>query len=305
MRAVTTRSGLAYKGLLIPTNYPLEKVVKQNTEELTDKEHSNFQGSIVHIQPPVVPISIPEPDVPRNQPKTSIPYRSRLNDQKLREKATNQMEKFFQIFQDLHFDISFADALILMPKFASTIKRMEVCHALSDLGRSFLRIGRALIDVYGEEITLRYNPKSSSPTLVFDPSIPESDSSKEPIVKSSSPTLTPFGERGYSFLKKLLNEYPFQLPSMDLKVAEEFKAKSSIEEPPELELKELPSHLEYAFLEDSNKLPVIIAKNLKDVEREALINVLKSHKRAIAWKISDIKGIDPRFYTHKILIKDD
>nr|GEZ21096.1 reverse transcriptase domain-containing protein [Tanacetum cinerariifolium] len=61
---------------------------------------------------------------------------------------------------------------------------------------------------------------------------------------------------------------------MDLKLAEESKAKSSVEEPPELELKELPSHLEYAFLEDSNKLPVIIAKNLKDVEREALINIL-------------------------------
>nr|GFB57499.1 reverse transcriptase domain-containing protein [Tanacetum cinerariifolium] len=80
---------------------------------------------------------------------------------------------------------------------------------------------------------------------------------------------------------------------MDLKLAEELKEKSSIEEPPELELKELPSHLEYAFLEDSNKLPVIIAKNLKVDEREALLNVLKSYKRVIAWKISDIKGIDP------------
>nr|GFA43374.1 DNA-directed DNA polymerase [Tanacetum cinerariifolium] len=92
---------------------------------------------------------------------------------------------------------------------------------------------------------------------------------------------------------------------MDLKLAEETKAKSSIEEPPELELKELPSHLEYAFLEESDKLPVIIAKDLKDVEKEALIKVLKSHKRAIAWKIFDIKGIDPRFCTHKILIEED
>nr|GFA59136.1 reverse transcriptase domain-containing protein [Tanacetum cinerariifolium] len=101
------------------------------------------------------------------------------------------------------------------------------------------------------------------------------------------------------YLEKLLNDDPFQLPSMDLKQAEETKAKYSIEEPPELELKELPSYLEYAFLEDTDKLPVIIAKDLKDVEKEALIKVLKSHKRAIAWKISDIKGIDPRF----VLIK--
>nr|GEV56474.1 reverse transcriptase domain-containing protein [Tanacetum cinerariifolium] len=420
-----------------------------------------------HSSPtPIVPISISEPDVPRTKTKPTIPYPSRLNDQKLRKKATNQMEKYFQIFLDFHFDISFADALLLMPKYASTIKSllankdtlfelakvplnencsamllkklpeklgdpgkflipfdfpgMEVCHALADLGasinfmplsiwkkfslpeltptrmtleladrsithpkgvaenifvkvgkfhfptdfvvvdfeanprvplilgRSFLRIGRALIDVYGEEITLRvneefvtfnlnqtmrysltyddnsvhrvdvtdiaceefvqdgldfhYNPKSSNPTLVYDPSISESDSCKEPIVKSSSPTLTPFGESDLFleeiedflnddsiptgiensvydpkgdilFLEKLLNEDPFQLPPMDLK--------------------------------DSNKLPVIIAKDLKDIEKEALINVLKSHKRAISWKISNIKGIDPRFYTHKILMKDD
>nr|GEZ91953.1 reverse transcriptase domain-containing protein [Tanacetum cinerariifolium] len=202
-----------------------------------------------------------------------------------------------------------------------------------NLRRSFLRTGRALIDVYGEEITLRYNPKSSSPTLVSDDLISESDSSKVPIVKSSSPTLTSFGENDFFleeiedflnddsiptgienyvydpegdilFLEKLLNEDLFSLPPMDLKVAKESKEKSFVEEPPELELKELPSHLEYAFLEDSTKLRVIIAKNLKVDEREALINVLKSHKRAIVWKISNIKGIDPRFCTHKILMED-
>nr|GEW12510.1 reverse transcriptase domain-containing protein [Tanacetum cinerariifolium]GEW14202.1 reverse transcriptase domain-containing protein [Tanacetum cinerariifolium] len=308
MKAVTTRRGLAYKGPPIPTNSPLEKVVEQNTEEITDKEHSNCQGSTTQVQPPVMPISIPEPDVSRTQPKPTILYPSRLNDQKLREKATNQMEKFFQIFHDLHFDISFVDALLLMPKFASTNKIVDFeadsrVHLI--LGRSFLRTGRALIDVYAEEITLRYNPKSSNPSLVSDPSISESDFCTEPIVKSSSPTLTPFGESdffleeiedfvndysiptridnsfydpegGILFLEKLLNEDPFQLLLMDLKLAEETKGKSSIEEPPELELKELPSYLEYAFLEESNKLP-----------------------------ISDIKGIDPRFCTHKILIKED
>nr|GEW76729.1 reverse transcriptase domain-containing protein [Tanacetum cinerariifolium] len=501
MKAVTTRSGLAYEGPSIPTNSPLKKVDERDTEEIMDKEHSNCQRSTAHIQPPVVSISIPEPDVPRTQPKPNIPYPSRMNDQKLREKATNQMEKFFQIFHDLHFDISFADALLLMPKFASTIKSLltnkdklfelskvplnencsamllkklheklgdpgkflipydflgiDVCHALVDLGaslnlmplsiwkklslpeftptrmtlelvdrsitrqkgvakdvfvkvgkfhfptdfvvvyleadprvplileRSFLRTGRALIDVYGEEITLRvndesvtfnlnqtmrysstyddnsvnrldvidiaceefvqdvldfqYNSKSSNLTSVSNPLFSEetqSDFCKEPIVKSSSPTLTPFRESDLFleeiedflndesipmgidnsfydpegdilYLEKLLNEDPFQLPLMDLKQVEETKAKSSIEEPPELELKELPSHLEYAFLEDTDKLPVIIAKDLKDVEKEALIKVLKSYKRAIAWKISDIKGIDPRFYTHKILMEED
>nr|GEV52034.1 reverse transcriptase domain-containing protein [Tanacetum cinerariifolium] len=366
MKAVTTRSGLAYEGPSIPTNSPLEKVDEQNTEKIMDKEQSNCPGSTAQVQPPVVPISIPEPDVPRTQPKPTIPYPSRLNDQKLREKATNQMEKFFQIFHDLHFDISFADALLLLPKFALKIKSlltnkdklfelakvllnenrsamllkklpeklggpgkflipydfsgMEVCHALADLGasinlmpmsiwkklslpeltltrmtleladrsitrpkgvaedvfvkvgkfyfptdfvvvyfeadprvplilaRSFLRTNRALIDVHGEEITLRvndesvtfnlnqtmrysstyndnyvnqvdvidiaceefmqdvldfqFNSKSSNPTLVSNSLNSESDFCKEPIVKSSSPTLTPFGDSDF-FLEEI------------------------------------------------------------------------------------------------------
>nr|GFB88411.1 reverse transcriptase domain-containing protein [Tanacetum cinerariifolium] len=137
------------------------------------------------------------------------------------------------------------------------------------LGRSFLRTGHALIDVYGEEITLRV-----------------------PIVKSSSLTLTLFGESDFileeiedflnddsipdeiddsifdpegdiRLIEKLLNADPCSLPPMDLKLAEELKEKYSVEEPPELELKDFPSHLMYAFIEDSNKLPVIIAKILK------------------------------------------
>nr|GEU97873.1 hypothetical protein [Tanacetum cinerariifolium] len=92
---------------------------------------------------------------------------------------------------------------------------------------------------------------------------------------------------------------------MDLKKGEVVKAKPSIKEPPELELKDLPSLLEYAYLEGVDKLLVIIAKDLKVDEKEALLKVLKSHKRAIAWKITDIKGIDPRFCTYKILMEED
>ncbi|GKF53961.1 hypothetical protein Tco_0160871 [Tanacetum coccineum] len=78
-----------------------------------------------------------------------------------------------------------------------------------------------------------------------------------------------------------------------------------MEEPPKLELKDLPSNLDYTYLEENDKLPVIIAKALKDDEKYAHLKVLKSHKRAIAWKITDIKGIDPRFCTHKTLMDDD
>nr|GEY69483.1 reverse transcriptase domain-containing protein [Tanacetum cinerariifolium] len=206
------------------------------------------------------------------------------------------------------------------------------------LGRSFLRTDHVLIDVYGEEITLRVNdeaeyaqeilgfsnnslggnPTSTFELILFDSSLfltsfEGSDFILEEIDaylkdESISPKIDhadcdPEGD--ICLIEKLLNNDPFQLPSMDLKQAEVVEVKSLIEEPPELELKELPSHLEYAYLEGADKLPVIIAKDLKVDEKEALLKVLKSHKRAIAWKIIDIKGIDPRFCTYKILIEEN
>ncbi|GJR07440.1 reverse transcriptase domain-containing protein [Tanacetum coccineum] len=122
-------------------------------------------------------------------------------------------------------------------------------------------------------------------------------------------------------LEALLNNDPLPLPNQgdyspgiqkDLKVVE--PKKSSIEyatsyepkdEIPEVELKELPPHLEYAFLEENNKLPVIISKDLSQEEKTSLIKVLKNRKQAIAWKLSDIRGIDPEFCSHKILLEDD
>nr|GEZ15028.1 reverse transcriptase domain-containing protein [Tanacetum cinerariifolium] len=89
------------------------------------------------------------------------------------------------------------------------------------------------------------------------------------------------------------------------KICEANNDKSSIDEPAEVELKDLPPHLEYAFLEGDNKFPVLIAKDLSVEKKAALVNVLKSHKQAIAWKLSDIKGINLEFCTHKILMEDD
>ncbi|GJR97322.1 reverse transcriptase domain-containing protein [Tanacetum coccineum] len=380
LKGITTRSGVAYKGPTIPTTSSSPKVVERETEPVVAPV----------VEPVEAPVSAPKPN-----PKPSIPYPSRLNDQKLCQKANNQMEKIFQIFQDLHFDISFADALILMPKFASTIKGllsnkeklfelartplnehfsavilkklpkklgvpgkflipcdftgMDVCLALADLGasinlmplsvwknlslpeltptcmtleladrsisqpigvaedvfvkvgkfhfladfvvidfdadprvllilgRSFLNTGRALIDVYEGELTLCVGNKA----ITFN-------------LDQTSRYSSNYDDNSVN-----------RIDIIDVAFFEPKNEKSSIDEPPEVELKDLPPHLEYAFLEGTDKLPVIIAKDLKDEEKSALIKVLKSHKQALAWQLSDIKGINPEFCTHKILMEDD
>ncbi|GJZ34385.1 DNA-directed DNA polymerase [Tanacetum coccineum] len=87
--------------------------------------------------------------------------------------------------------------------------------------------------------------------------------------------------------------------------APENRLKPSIKEPPKLELKELPEHLEYAFLQGEDQLPVVISSALSKNKNAKLLDVLRNHKGAIAWSIADIKGIDSSFYTHKILMEDE
>ncbi|GKD56722.1 reverse transcriptase domain-containing protein, partial [Tanacetum coccineum] len=142
------------------------------------------------------------------------------------------------------------------------------------LGRSFLRTGHALIDVYREEITLRVDNEAVTFNLdqttryystnnsvnridIIDAVSYLKDDSISPEIDHAD--CDP--EEDICLIKKLLNNDPFQIPPMDLKQSEVTEAKSSIEEPLELELKDLPSHLEYAFLEENDKLPVIIAKS--------------------------------------------
>ncbi|GJZ92870.1 hypothetical protein Tco_0664935 [Tanacetum coccineum] len=78
MKAITTRSGVAYEGPSIPTNPSPKKVVERETKETTDKEQTNFQGSTAYIPPPINPILFPEPDVSKTLPKPNIPYPSHV-----------------------------------------------------------------------------------------------------------------------------------------------------------------------------------------------------------------------------------
>ncbi|GJY73162.1 reverse transcriptase domain-containing protein [Tanacetum coccineum] len=205
------------------------------------------------------------------------------------------------------------------------------------LGRPFLRTARALIDVHGEQMTLRHDDQSVTfkvgDTKTFSYNIIESvnrvdvidiaceeyvqevleisksgnpTSTSDLMIDSRSPSFTPFG--GSDFLMEEIDEFlehEFIPPGVDGIYDSEGDTVYLEELSSDLEIKDLPSHLEYAFLEGDDKLPVIIAKNLKDEDKTALIKVLKSHKHAIAWKISDIKGIDPQFCTHKILMEEN
>ncbi|GKD83092.1 reverse transcriptase domain-containing protein [Tanacetum coccineum] len=246
---------------------------------------------------------------------------------------------------------------------------------------SFLKTGHALIDVYEGELTLHvgkeaitfnleqtsrysanYNDMTANRINIIDMACEEYSQEVlgfldviasgnptpyyDPIVSTSSPTLTPFGDSDFLLeeldaflaleddptspevdhsyfdsegdillLEAFLNDDPslppptqgMYLPEIkkELKICEAKNDKSSIDEPPEVELKDLPPHLEYAFLEGDDKLPVIIAKDLSVEEKATLIKVLKSHKQAITWKLSDIKGINPEFCTHKIVMEAD
>nr|GEX08175.1 reverse transcriptase domain-containing protein [Tanacetum cinerariifolium] len=249
------------------------------------------------------------------------------------------------------------------------------------LERSFLKTGRALIDVFKGELTLRIGKEAitlnldqtsrysanysditakridvidmaceeySQEVLGFSDIIASGNSTPcyDLIVSTTFLTLTPFGNSDFLLeevdaflaikdnptsqevdqsyldpegdillLEAFLNDDlslppPNQgnyLPEVrkELKICKAKSDKSSIDEPLEVELKDLPPHLEYTFLEGDDKFPVIIAKDLSVEEKTTLITVPKSHKRANAWKLSDIKGIDPEFCTHKILMEED
>nr|GEV68460.1 hypothetical protein [Tanacetum cinerariifolium] len=437
-QGITTRSGTAYQGPTIPTtSSSFPKVVEHETEVTKDtvpptnnRSTKDVQPSVVQTETPILnsepvvapvtkPVAAPVSALKPNQ-KPLIPYPSRFHDQKLCDKANDQKEKFFQIFKDLDFNISFADALVLMPKFGPTIKSlltnkdklselartllnehcstvllktlpeklrdpckflipcdflgMDECLALADLGATITfnldqtsRYSANYNDITAKRIDIidMACEEYSEEVFSFSDVITSGNLTPyyDPIVSTSSPTLTSFGDCDFLleevdaflaleddptspevdhsyfdpegdilFLKAFLNDDPSlpppnqgnYLPQVrkELKICEAKTKKSSIDEPPEVKLKELPPHLEYAFLDGDDMLSVIIAKELSDEEKTALITVLKSHKQAITWKLSDIKvlkshkqaitwklsdikGINPEFCTHKILKEDD
>nr|GEV95562.1 reverse transcriptase domain-containing protein [Tanacetum cinerariifolium] len=281
LKAITTRSGVSYDGPPIPpTTCSLPKVVERVPEVTKD----TVQPSTENIQPPVVQtqVLIDEPVV-APKPKLTIPYLLRVTKQKLHEKNDNLALKFVEIFRKLHFDLSFADALLHMPMFALMFKSLlnnkeklfdiattpvnENCSTCYNDAESINRID--VIDVACEEYVqeggdfILEEIKACLKSKSIPPGINDTDLDLEGDIR---------------LLEELLNNDPSSspLPSKELNMEEIKTVKSSIDEPLELELKELSSHLECAFLEGTDKLPIIISKELKDEEKSALLEVLKS-----------------------------
>ncbi|GJS20270.1 reverse transcriptase domain-containing protein [Tanacetum coccineum] len=391
LKAITTQSGVSYDGPLIPP--PLSSLPEE-----VEQEPEVTKDTVLPSTEKVGQTQIKEPVV---APQT-IPYPSRINKEKLHEKDDLLALKFMEIFRKLHFELSFADALLHMPKFAPMFRKllnnkdkildltktlvnencsavilkkfpeklgdpdrflilcdfpeMDVCLALADLGASIsliplsiwkklslpdltktrmileladrsistptgiaedVSMARALIDVHGEQMTLRHDDQSVTfkvgDTKTFSYNTIESVNQIDVIdvacEKFAQEVLgfSNFSESGNPTptLELILSTSP---PSLTPFRGGEFL------------LEEIEGHLaDNSFLpgiDDANcdpegdlllieKLPIIIAKGLKDEDKTAFLKVLRSHKPVIAWKISDIKGIDPQFYTHKILMEKD
>nr|GEV42725.1 reverse transcriptase domain-containing protein [Tanacetum cinerariifolium] len=333
LNVITTRSGTAYQGPMIPTtSSSLPLVVERETEATKDTVHPTNNGSTKDVQPLIIQTESPilnyEPIVapiiepvaspvsaPRPNQRPSIPNPSRFHDQKLHDKANDQRKKFFQIFKDLNFNISFADALILMPKTLLTNK-----DKLFELARTFLNehCSAVLLKKFPEKLGDPGKflipcdfPKKADCLDLADLGASINLMPLSVWNKLSLPDLSPtcmtleladrLISRSVGVVEDVFVKVGNYLPQVrkELKICEAKTDKSSIDEPPEVELKDLPPHLEYAFLEDDDKFPVIIAKDWNVEEKTALITVLKSHKRAIAWKLSNIKVLTLNF----VLIK--
>nr|GEU91225.1 hypothetical protein [Tanacetum cinerariifolium] len=243
LKGITTRSGTAYQGPMIPTTSSSSpKVVERETEVTNNTESPTNNGSTKDVQPSVVQI------------------------------------------ETLIFDYEPVVALINEP-VAATVSALKPNQKPSI--PSFQKTERALIDVFEGELTLRVGKEAI--TFHLDQS------------SRYSANYNDMTANRIDVIDMAYEEYSdFLLEEVDAFLALKDDPTSS-----EVKLKDLPPHLEYVFLEGDDKLLVIIAKDLCDEEKIALIKVLKLHKQAITCKLFDIKGINPEFFTHKILMEED
>ncbi|KAD4981838.1 hypothetical protein E3N88_18509 [Mikania micrantha] len=189
------------------------------------------------------------------------------------------------------------------------------------LGRPFLRTAKAIIDVFDGKVTLRVGDETVTFEVVKSMRHPsDHDDFSDPchsvyfinsfmshvdrcleyvcgadlVVERSEEECESIDE-GVGVISEVL----------EIDELREESKKPSVESPPALELKVLPSHLEYAFLGEDSTLPVVISSRLSEEEKKRQLGVLRMYKGAIAWRLSDIQGISPAYCTHRILMEDE
>nr|GEX69485.1 reverse transcriptase domain-containing protein [Tanacetum cinerariifolium] len=304
-------------GTLLATPLLTREVVENKPEATNDMVTPPNNGSTKDVQPPVVQTKTLEIQISKPVSEPLIA----------------------PIFKDMIFEISFADAMILMPKFALTLKALiRIKEKLSEMARTPLNehcsavLLKKLAEKLGDPgkflIPCDF-PKIDECLALADLGASINLMPLSVWKKLSLPELTPTYFDADPRVPLILGRSFFKTGRALIDVFEEVDAFLALEDDPistEVDQSYIDSEggilLLEAFLNDDpslpppnqgnylpevcdNKLPVIIVKDLSVEEKTALIMVLNSHKRAISWKLSDIMDINPEFCTHKILMEDD
>ena len=196
------------------------------------------------------------------------------------------------------------------------------------LGRPFLVIGAALIDVKKEELTLRLdeavhfnlNHSLKQPEIsnvdceIIETKIPISSELINECIFQNSMNENEMNSQYLEHLEVEFLDSNVKSKKVVLSVEENNTEKSSNSEKEDAEvnkcseglfLKQLPGHLKYAYLQPEKGKPVIIATGLTELVEQKLLEILKKYKEAISWSIEDLKGISPSICMHKILLEEN
>ncbi|XP_072071898.1 uncharacterized protein [Arachis hypogaea] len=175
------------------------------------------------------------------------------------------------------------------------------------LGRPFLATAGAILDVQKGELVLRLHEEKMVCNVFKAMSYPKESIGECMMVNTIENLVQGVLEEeqceeikeqdGQASCGELPLETIDELIMMDKTIKMEVEA-------PKLELKTLPPRLKYAYLGDNNTYPVIINSSLNEEQEEELIEVLKQHKDAIGWTLTDLKGISPSMCMHKILLEE-
>nr|GFA82529.1 hypothetical protein [Tanacetum cinerariifolium] len=294
LKGITTRSGVTYQGPKTPSPSKQEtKVTKDQVQNPSSQNTAPVQPSVIQsesqasvYEPVVAPVTAPMPNL-----KPSIPYPSRpliKNKEKLSEMARTTMNEHFSavISKKLPRKLGDPENFFIPCEFSG----MDEYLALADLGASInlmpLSIweGLSLPELTPTCMTLELVDRSVSKPIGIAKDVSfkvgEADAFLGLEDDPDSPKINPFYydlKGDILLLEAILNSEPSppppnqeqNLPSFkeELKAFKAQTVKTSVDEPPEVELKDLPHHLEYAFLKGDNKLPVIIAKELISEEK--------------------------------------